>query len=510
MQTQSKPVAIHQPCPSCESSDAYSLYDDGHGYCFSCNTYVPPEHDRTRNDNQNFTFEYLPWRGLTADTFRFYRSKTKVSPEGDPRSIGYEYPNSSYKIRDIGSKHFYSKGIMVPGLFGRNLFDPGSYKSVTITEGEADALAVWQVTRTPAVSVRSSSSARSDCAADYAWLSGFEKIYLALDGDAPGRAATDDVARLFPRERVWHVKFNKHKDALGYLEAGETSELLSVWTNAKLYLPEHTISSLADFSSVLDKVVEPGFEYPFKSLQEMTYGIRRGETTLVTAPEGVGKTEFLHSIQYDILRRSKDKIGAIFLEETTRRHVETLAGIHLQTPAHMAGIDVNLVKNAFCEVVGEDDRLFLDTRFGSTDVRELANYIRFLVHGCGCSVIMLDHINMAASGIDGATDERKELDWFFTEMEMMVKELNFAFIVISHINDYGQTRGSRWGAKVADVRLDLSRPIDSNILRIDVAKNRFGGKAGYAGSYAFDATTRRYHEVVNDNDVKESETTQVA
>ena len=26
----------HNPCPNCPSSDAFAIYDDGHGYCFSC------------------------------------------------------------------------------------------------------------------------------------------------------------------------------------------------------------------------------------------------------------------------------------------------------------------------------------------------------------------------------------------------------------------------------------------------------------------------------------------
>ena len=28
-----------RPCPKCPSSNAYKLYDDGHGFCFSCKTY---------------------------------------------------------------------------------------------------------------------------------------------------------------------------------------------------------------------------------------------------------------------------------------------------------------------------------------------------------------------------------------------------------------------------------------------------------------------------------------
>jgi twinkle protein len=354
--------------------------------------------------------------------------------------------------------------------------------------------------------VQSASVGRRDCTRDHSWLAAFDKIYLALDGDSKGQRATHDIAQLFPREKLFHVRFNRRKDALAYLEAGEESELLSIWNNSKLYLPEHTISSLADFSSVFDKTPKEGIHYPFKTLQEITYGLRRGETALVTAREGVGKTEFLHALQYHILRNTDEKIGCFFLEETTRRHLESLAGIHLQMPCHLpdSGCSVDQIKAAVREVLQTDDRLFLDTHFGSFDVKSLLDQIRFYVSGCGCSVIMLDHIHMAICGSSRDTDERRDIDYFFTEAETMVKELGFALIVVSHVNDFGETRGSRWGSKVADIRIDLSREIDSNIMRIDVPKNRFGGKAGFAGNYLFNPFTRRYQEIANDNDKGEN------
>lgn len=33
------------PCPSCPSSDAYTVYEDGHGYCFSCHYRTPGENN---------------------------------------------------------------------------------------------------------------------------------------------------------------------------------------------------------------------------------------------------------------------------------------------------------------------------------------------------------------------------------------------------------------------------------------------------------------------------------
>ena len=44
-EVESTPVKIHQPCDECGSSDALSIYDDGHTYCFSCQNYARHEQE---------------------------------------------------------------------------------------------------------------------------------------------------------------------------------------------------------------------------------------------------------------------------------------------------------------------------------------------------------------------------------------------------------------------------------------------------------------------------------
>ena len=73
----------HEPCSNCGSSDANSVYSDGHKFCFSCNTYTPAEdwthtHTRMNNDKQtNVRFlgeaEALRKRGISEATNNFYR-----------------------------------------------------------------------------------------------------------------------------------------------------------------------------------------------------------------------------------------------------------------------------------------------------------------------------------------------------------------------------------------------------------------------------------------------------
>src|SRR5579864_5731026 len=105
----SKVVEGKLPCPSCTSSDGYHLYDDGHGYCFSCKYLYLPNKE-TNGLSEEFTYEYLPWRGVTKETMAYFGIKSKVAVDGKPISIGYPYGNGAYKVRRLDHKEFYWEG----------------------------------------------------------------------------------------------------------------------------------------------------------------------------------------------------------------------------------------------------------------------------------------------------------------------------------------------------------------------------------------------------------------
>jgi twinkle protein len=503
----------HLPCPSCTSSDAYSQYADGHGYCFSCNKYFKGD-TLTNDDGTDFTYEFLGRRGIASETFRHFKCPTKVDRVGKPVSVGFRYPNGSVKVRLLDDKKttYWSLQHAKPeaGLFGMDLFAPGSHKFVTITEGEYDALSLFQLTRSPVVSVRSASTARSDATAARSWLNGFERIYLALDDDAPGREAAREIARLFDYNKVYLVQFGERKDANAFLQLGLDADLRNLWLNAQRFgmhlFP--VISSVNEFEKIVRQEPEWGVPYPacLRQLNDMTYGIRRGETVLFTAQEGVGKTEVMHAIEHQLLKETDHALAAIYLEEPKQRHLQALAGLELRRPAHLpdSGCTSDQIVAALKGIVTSDEKLYLYSHFGSDDPEVLLDTIRFLVTSCNVHYVIVDHITMGVSGLAGE-DERRALDYLATRLEMMVKELNYALLVVSHVNDEGKTRGSRYIGKVADIRVDLSRdllnpdPVTRNTTQIVVAKNRYCGKTGPAGTILFDPVTYTYQEPANDN-----------
>ena len=454
-----------------------------------------------------YTYEYLPLRGINRETLVKYGCRTKIDSTGKPVSIGFPYPNGSTKVRSLEHKDFHwAEGVPhEAGVFGKDKFSSGEHKWVAITEGELDALSLYQTVRCPVVSVQSASSSVRDCSADRSYLNSFDRIYLALDGDAAGREAADRIAKLFDFNKVYQLKFDKYKDPNEFLQRGDELALKNVWNNARRYQPDNIVSHFDEFDKILSEMPGIGIPYPFPALNEKTYGIRTSESVLITAQEGIGKTELMHAIEHHILKETDYAVGAIFLEEPKRRHLQALAGIELRKPVHLPDCYCadGEVSAALRKVVGHDERLHVYSHFGSDDPESLLDTIRFLVSARGCRVILLDHISMVVSGLAGE-DERRALDYFATRLEMMVKELDFALIMVSHVNDFGQTRGSRYISKVADVRIDAVRDIASpdlttrNTTILTIPKNRFSGKTGVAARLLFDMETFTYAQIEDD------------
>ena len=57
---ESYPVESHIPCGACGSSDALTIYSDGHSFCYSCEKLTPADDSRvTTNAGFSYTGEHL-------------------------------------------------------------------------------------------------------------------------------------------------------------------------------------------------------------------------------------------------------------------------------------------------------------------------------------------------------------------------------------------------------------------------------------------------------------------
>ncbi len=79
MEEQESDFIMHTPCTKCGSSDANSLYSDGHTYCFNCKTYGQSQEEvsvteKAVKDISFKTGDYQPLvkRCLTEKTTKFW------------------------------------------------------------------------------------------------------------------------------------------------------------------------------------------------------------------------------------------------------------------------------------------------------------------------------------------------------------------------------------------------------------------------------------------------------
>lgn len=490
----------NQPCPCGRSSDAYEPYPNG-GYCFSCSKKfrggVEIEHENKADKNRSF--QVLPYRGHSVESLRRYGVVLEVEDDQITKAR-YTYPSGWHKYRLLSEKKFFSEGQVVPELFGMDKFSAGSSKAITVTEGEEDAIAVYELlgSKWPSVSIRGSSSAKADCTAAFEYLNSFEQIYLCFDEDEAGQRAVEAVSSLFPFNKIFVVHKTLFKDANDYLIKGAHDEYRRVWYNAKRNVPTNIISSFNEVAAILDKPEKTRIAtFPFEGLQKATLGIRTGETYLFKAPEGIGKTEFFGAIEHHVLKTTDINIAIIHLEDPEKRMIQRIANYELQMPVHLKDLyDVSNreVLDAYTSAVKRDNRLHIYTSLENEDYDAVLNRLRFMVASCECKIVFLDHISRLVSG-NLTDDERRTLDAISTRLSQLAQELDFALIMVSHVNDDGLTRGSRNISKEAWTVISLDRDITAldkrtrNTTRLTIEKNRFAGITGPAGCVYFDPDT---------------------
>ena len=521
------------PCPCGDSSDAYAINSKGDGHCFSCGKHFFKDDNKEKQElverqldvshEVELDYQFIKYRGIPAAVRERYNVFVGLDKDSNPREVVYRYnqneingeeqePVGKRRILspdEKGRKRFLTFGeINQVGLFGKHVHDPGSKRSITITEGEEDAQSIDAVLGrdTAGVSVQSASTALRDITKDRDYINSFDKIILWFDNDVAGQEALKKVlnASLFDFQKVFIVGETKFKDANEYLQNDASGDLATVWRAAKRYTPDGIISTFDEIETALNKAKEDAIgTYPFEVLQHNLFGLHRGEVVVFKAAEGIGKTETFRAIEHHLLKTTDKRIGIIHLEEDDGTTIKAIATYELDLPCLLPdmGITNKEIFNGYKRAVGgKEDRVYMHSHFGADDPDVILDNIRFLTTVCGCDFIFLDHITMLVTGHGDDGDERRKLDYISTRLKLMAKEIGFCLCMISHINDDGQTRGSRNITKIANTVIHIDRnkvaedATERNTTYYTIEKARLGGRTGPGGKVFFDMDTYKMRE----------------
>lgn len=518
----------HIPCENCGSSDANSIYTDGHTYCFSCNNYVNTNggsglhmgENRREDNNTNVDYvrghyQTLTKRKITKESCKKY-SYEVGEHNGKKVQIANYYDakrNIVFQKLRFANKEFRSNGEIGKSLlYGQQLWKSGG-KIVCICEGEIDTISMSQLFnhRYPVVGIPNGiNGAIKALKKQLDWLEGFETIVLMFDQDEQGQKAANECAELFTIGKCkianWELK-----DINEMLVADRGQEVIKAMWEAKAWRPDGVVAG----TELWDLVSTPNEKaiayYPYDGLNKKLYGLRRREIVTITGGSGIGKSLIVKEIAYKLIR-DNHKIGIISLEESVKRTAEGLMGLHLEKPIHIdrTSVSETEMKQAFTETVGNGN-VFMYDHWGSIEENTILNKIKYFAKALDIQFLIIDHISIIVSGLE-TYDERKTIDVLMTKLRALVEQLNIGCIIISHLKrpegnkdhtdglktSLGQLRGSASIGQLSDICLGVERSLSDETEQpkttIRILKNRFAGITGVGTYLNYDKDKNRLIE----------------
>ena len=521
----------HEACPSCGSSDNLARYSDGHAVCFSggCNHY---EHGKgqigqavqrkpTRLLEMTGVVAAIPDRRINQETAKRYGVTVEYGTDGKITKHHYPYFDKDTgtaigtKVRIVENKQFYATGgFDNAGLFGQQAFKGGG-KYITVTEGEADAMAVNEMFdgKWPAVSIRSGAAGASkDIKASLEWLETFDHVVVCFDNDKAGQEAARSVLDLFTPNKAKNVTLPM-KDAGDMLSARKVQDFVKEWWNAKAYQPDGIVAGNETWDMIIKQSDVKSIDYPWACLNEYTHGFRRKELVTITSGSGMGKSQIVRELEHYLLGATEDNIGILALEEDIPKTALGIMSIEANKQLHLDKTVTQEEKKGYWDRTLGSGRIYMFDHWGSTSEDNLLGRIRYMAKGLDCKWIILDHLSIVVSDQDN-NDERKAIDSIMTNLRKLVQETGVGLFLVSHLRrpsgskahedggkiSLGELRGSAAIAQLSDIVIGLERdqqhadPTTRNTTCVRVLKNRFVGLTGPACYLYYDKESGRMIE----------------
>lgn len=260
------------------------------------------------------------------------------------------------KYRDVQKRFWQEKhGEKIP--YG--LDDIKEAREIIIVEGEIDKLSMEEVGYRNCISVPDGAPSKvstkelppveQDKKYEYLWNSKeyFEqatRIILATDGDKPGQALAEELARRLGRERCWRVTWPTRsetenqlcKDANEVLMRLGQEALKKVIEGAELY-PIQGLFRFSRFFAEIDAYynrqlgTELGVSTGWVGLDEL-YRVVPGELTLVTGVPNSGKSEWIDALLCNLSHGEGWSFVLCSMENKVQEHARKLLEKHIRKP----------------------------------------------------------------------------------------------------------------------------------------------------------------------------------
>lgn len=448
--------------------------------------------EEIREVSEDFKTVALPARKLTKESLEYFNIKIGVSEQDGITPVTHYYPYyskeglSGYKVRLIENKRMWAIGsIKNTKLFGWDQAVSAGSKRLFITEGELDAVALYQIFRDAnrgtvyadvlpsVVSLQNGAggAAKSISKAAEAIRKTFSEVVLVFDMDEAGRKAVDDVLKILPEALVASLP---EKDANECLIKGK-SKACHAACQFRAARPKNTRLVLGN--DLHESAKEPpkyGISWPWKHITEATRGIRTGETIYIGAGQKQGKSEIVNTLTAHFIKNYNWKVFLVKPEESNKKTYKLVAG-------KLTGKFFHDPTKSFDDEAYEEagtilnDKLYMLNLYQHIGWETLKADIRQAATE-GCKAIIIDPITNLTNGLDAASSNTK-LQEIAQELSSMALDLDVVIFIFCHLRnpDSGlpherggevlssQFAGSRAMARSCNLMLGLEGNRDPNL-----------------------------------------------
>ncbi|EGR33048.1 hypothetical protein IMG5_063030 [Ichthyophthirius multifiliis] len=336
------------------------------------------------------------------------------------------------KIRGVGkeNKQFMR---MKPsgqssGLFGLNTV-PINAKEIVITEGEYDAMAVFQETGIPSISLPNG-ACNLPCQVINC-LEQFEKIYLWMDNDQAGQNNYPKIAEKLGLNRSFIVLTkNGEKDANDVLRKNP-HKMIQYIKEARTIHDKNILK----FEDIKEQVYNRIFKFDlnqgvkcssFQFYNEKIKGLRKGEMTVLTGPTGSGKTTFLSQLSLDFCSKQVPTLWGSF----------EIKNEILATNMVLQYSNENLFKSPekfiYWSEQFQNIPMYFMSFFGSTNINNILETIEYSIYAYNIQHVIIDNLQFLL-GTQGKGFDKFDLqDKAIENFRKLATEKNIHLTLVIH------------------------------------------------------------------------------
>tara|TARA_R110000851_G_scaffold38909_2_gene99422 strand:- start:34 stop:2034 length:2001 start_codon:yes stop_codon:yes gene_type:complete len=470
----------------CDSSDGNAIYESDtdtsvtySGFCWSCNQNFFPEHlaksslaeelgmdtsgvvgerkEFVRKEKQpaldkdqvkalisklGYTDE--TYRGIRPETFKFFGHLAERDRNGEVKAFYYPETRdeskgwpTGYKIRYL-PKYFSKVGQtgIKSHLAGQTKFMKGNHRDILIVEGEVDMCSAYQMLRdnqiakgqqdyagVPVVSTTTGAgSAVKQIRDQYDFFDKFTNIYICMDQDEAGIAATQAIAEVLPKEKVKIISCT-YGDPNKTLMAGKSKQFMSDYYSARDLVDNGIFASAGLLEHVKEALQMPRIPLPtyMKGLQSKTKGagVIKNRIYNIIGITSCGKSTHINNIVYNCAFLPEEKTAVVSLEMTKGEYGVDILSLHLETNLYWKQADdvqsyledpivVEKANELFIDEFGESRFFVVDDRKGTVSSLELLCETLRVKHGV--TVIIIDVLSDLLR-VTSNEDQAKHMNW---------------------------------------------------------------------------------------------------